>query len=269
MNPKRGRIRVGIGGWSYEPWRTTFYPKNVAKAAELAYASRHVTAIEINSTFYRLQTPVVFAKWRDAVPDDFVFTIKAPRYLTHRKALREAEDSLPRFFASGLAALGAKLGPILWQLMPTMRFDAQDMEAFFGLLPTQLEGQSLRHALEVRHESFGAAEYLSLARSHNIATVYADAQEHPHIADVTGDFVYARLRSSQAAEATGYSPAALEKWAARAATWAAGGEPDDLPRIAPAPKTKDQRDVFVFFISGAKERNPAAAARLLELLGTE
>lgn len=261
-----GAIRVGIGGWSYEPWRKTFYPAEVAKKGELAYASRQLSAIEINSTFYRLQTPAVFAKWRDDTPEDFMFTIKAPRYLTNRKVLREAEPYLSRFFASGLSELGAKLGPILWQLAPFPPFDPDDLDAFLELLPKSLDGRPLRNALEVRHKSYMSTEYLDLVRKHSVASAFVDTDAFPSFADVTGEFVYARLKRTVSSEPTGYSTQALEAWATRATAWSEGHEPDDLPRVGKAAPTKKSRDVFMFFISGAKERAPAAAMKLISCL---
>jgi uncharacterized protein YecE (DUF72 family) len=263
-----GTIRAGIGGWTYDPWRETFYPANVPKKNELHYASRQVTAIEINGTFYRLQTPAVFAKWRDETPDDFMFSIKAPRYLTHRKVLAEAKDSIPRFIASGLGELKQKLGPILWQLPPTMPFNAVDLGAFLESLPTTIDTLPLRHVLEVRHETFMSAEYVDLARKHGVTTVYADTEEYPTFADVTGPFVYARLRRAQASEATGYPKPDLDAWMKRVQTWASGSAPDDLHYIASATSTPKSaaRDVFVFFINGAKERAPAAAKHFLSLI---
>jgi uncharacterized protein YecE (DUF72 family) len=256
-----------MGGWTYEPWRETFYPSGVAKSAELHYASRQVTAIEINGTFYRLQTPAVFAKWRDETPDDFVFSVKAPRYIVHRRRLPEAKDHIPRFIASGLSQLGPKLGPILWQLAPEKQFDADEIDAFLGLLPPETDGVPLRHALHPRHASFRNPQFIALTRQHGVTTVLEDDEEYPAIADVTGSFVYARLRRTVSSEATGYPVAALETWARRAQTWASGGEPDDLPRVHDAHAKQTPRDVFMFFIAGAKERAPAAARALLSILG--
>jgi uncharacterized protein YecE (DUF72 family) len=224
-----GRIRAGMGGWNYEPWRKTFYPPSVPKRAELEYASRQVTAIEVNGTFYRLQTPATFAKWYAESPDDFVFTLKASRYITNRRILGEGREAIARFMDSGLSQLKHKLGPILWQLAPTKRFDAEDLAAFFELLPAEVDGWRLRHALEVRHESFMCEEYLALARAHRIATVFADSDEYPSFADLTGDFVYARLMRTVSSEETGYSKRALAAWAERARTWATGGTPQALP----------------------------------------
>jgi uncharacterized protein YecE (DUF72 family) len=241
MNP---RIHVGVGGWTFEPWRNNFYPAGLAQSRELHYASRQLTAIEVNGTFYRTQLPGTFAKWRDETPEGFVFTLKAPRYATNRKVLADAGESIGRFVESGIGALGDRLGPILWQLAPTKRFDAADLEGFLALLP-----KGLRHALEVRHESFACDEYLELARRFGVATVYTDSEDYPNITDITGDFVYARLMRSQPRLRTGYTQAELGRWAARARDWADGN-----------------RDVFIFFIDGAKERAPGAALALIGLL---
>jgi uncharacterized protein YecE (DUF72 family) len=266
MSKTAGRIRAGIGGWTYEPWEETFYPSDLPKKSQLNYASRQVTAIEINGTFYRLQKPEVFAKWRDDAPDDFVFSIKAPRYLTYRKVLSEAIPSMPRFLASGLSTLGPKLGPILWQLPPSLHFDANDIGAFLEALPKTLDDLPLRHVLEVRHKTFRDAAYVELARKHSVATVFAHTDEFPNFADVSADFVYARLRKAEATETTGYSKADLDAWSKRAKSWAQGGVPEDLPYVTTAAPPKQPRDVFIFFINGAKERAPAAAKHLLTLL---
>jgi len=261
---KQGRIRAGIGGWSFEPWRETFYPPDTPQARELEYASRHVTSIEINSTFYRLQKPAVYAKWRDATPDDFIFSLKAPRYLVQRNELAGMGSALDRFIGSGIVELGTKLGPILWQFAPSQKFDAGDFGRFLDLLPDAVDRVSLRHALEVRHKSFLCPEFLALARAHRAAVVFVDDAKYPRCADITGEFVYARLRQCVATEATGYSKAALRTWAQTARTWAQGGLPADLPRIEPDfPVATNARDVFLYFINGAKERAPAAAQALI------
>ena len=261
-----GRIRAGIGGWTYDPWEETFYPADLPKKSQLNYASRQVTAIEINGTFYRLQKPAVFAKWRDDAPAEFVFSIKAPRYLTYRKVLSEAIDSIPRFLASGLSKMQQKLGPILWQLPPSLHFDAADIGKFLEVLPATLDGLPLRHVLEVRHKSFMTPDYVALAKQHSIATVFAHTDEYPTFADVTGDSVYARLRKAIATEPTGYAEQDLQAWRERARLWAEGSAPDDLPYVSDTKPANAPRDVFVFFINGAKERAPAAAKHLLKLL---
>jgi uncharacterized protein YecE (DUF72 family) len=266
---KAGRVRVGVGGWTYEPWRNNFYPEGWPQSRELEYASRKLTAIEINSTYYSSQKPATFARWRDETPDDFVFSLKASRFSTNRRVLAEAGESVERFVGSGIAELGTKLGPIVWQFATTKRFDAQDFEAFLALLPKNVEGIALRHVMEVRHESFMTPEYLKLARKHKAATVFTDSDEYPSFADLSGDFVYARLMRAQVDLKAGYAPKALGTWAERVQRWAGGGEPDDLPRVQAAGTAKASskaRDVFVFFINGAKERAPSAAMALIERL---
>ena len=258
------RIRVGIGGWVFPPWRGVFYPPGLAQARELEHASRRVTAIEINGTFYGAQKPESFRRWRDATPDDFVFSVKASRYATHRRELAGAGASVERFIAGGVLELGDKLGPILWQFPPSTRFDEADFAAFLALLPSEAGGRALRHVVEIRHESFVDARFIALLRRHRVAVALVDSDKHPLIADVTADFVYARLRRSAASEPAGYPPAALDAWAARFRRWSAGEEPSDLPRQDAAPPPSQARDCFVYFISGAKEHNPAAAEALLE-----
>lgn len=263
---KPSRIRAGIGGWTYEPWRANFYPKGLVQKNELDYASRHVTAIEINGTFYRAQKPATYASWREQTPAGFAFSLKAPRYSTERNRLAEAGSAVRGFVFGGIAELGDRLGPINWQLPERKTFDRDDIAAFFELLPREIDGRPLRHVVEVRDASFARAEYVALARAHRVATVYTDSPEYPSIADVTGgDFVYARLRSAAADEPTGYSPTALDAWVRRARTWADGGDPDDLPLLVD-PVSSGPRDVFVYFINGAKERAPAAAMALLDRL---
>ncbi|MEQ1619746.1 MAG: DUF72 domain-containing protein [Terricaulis sp.] len=242
-------IRVGIGGWSYEPWRESFYPKDVPAAKELEYASRQVTAIEINATFYRTQSAASFKKWAAATPGDFVFSVKAPRAAVQRKDLREAAQSIEWFFGSGVGELGDKLGPIFWQMAPYKKYDEAEMRAYFDLLPEKLGKRTLRHAIEVRHESFACDDFMSLARARNIAVVTVESEKHPLIVEPTADFAYARLELTQADEPTGYPKPALKKWLHIARGW------------------EKSRDVFLYFISGAKERNPAAAKAMLELLG--
>jgi len=277
MMPRAGRVRVGIGGWTYEPWRETFYPADVKRASELEYASRQVTVIEINGTYYRAQKPSSFAKWRDATPDDFVFSVKASRYATNRKVLADAGESIERFIQSGLAELGDKLGPIVWQFATTKRFDAADFPRFLELLPRDIGGRPLRHALDVRHASFMTPEFIALARRYRAAIVFTDSRDYPSFADLSADFVYARLMRSTASVKTGYQRKAIVQWSQHAQTWAQGDEPDDLPRVSGSDEdasrgtTKDPmpapRDVFVLFINGAKERAPAAARELLKQLG--
>ena len=266
MTQGKGNIRVGVGGWNYEPWRETFYPQDLPQKRELEYASRQLTAIEINGTYYSTQKRESFAKWRDETPDGFVFSMKASRYATNRRELATAGESVERFVGSGIAELGPKLGPIVWQFMPTKRFDPDDLEAFLALLPKQVEGLPLRHVLDVRHDSFKTPEYLALARRHNVATVFADSDEYPSFADLTADFVYTRMMRTQADVETGYADDALEAIAACARAWADGGEPAVAPRVEPAQPAAAPRDVFMYFISGAKERAPAAAMALIRKL---
>jgi uncharacterized protein YecE (DUF72 family) len=260
-------IRVGIGGWTYEPWRETFYPEDLSQKDELHYASRQVSAIEINGTYYSGQKPETFAKWRDDTPDGFMFSVKASRYATNRRVLAEAGESVNRFVNGGVTELGAKLGPILWQFAATKVFDPDDFGAFLDLLPDQVAGVPMRHVMDVRHPSFMTPDYLALARKHKVATVFADSDEFPSFADPTADFVYARLMQAQSRLKTGYGPKALDQWTARARAWAAGEAPDDVPLVPGAtPAKSGKREVWMFFINGAKERAPAGAVALLKRL---
>ncbi len=260
-------IRVGIGGWTYAPWRDNFYPAKLPQSQELGYASRQLSAIEVNGTYYSSFKPPTFAKWRDETPDDFVFSLKASRFSTNRRVLAEAGESISRFVDSGISELGNKLGPIVWQFMPTKVFDADDFGAFLALLPKSVGGLKLRHVLDVRHPSFMTPDYLKLARKHQCATVFTDSADFPSFADLTSDFVYARLMCSDAKLKSGYAPKALDAWATAAQAWAQGSEPADLPRLEPAKNKGNPRDVFVFFINGAKEKAPHAAMGLLQRLG--
>lgn len=242
---KAGKMFVGVGGWNFAPWRGSYYPKGLTQARELEYSSRKLTSIEINSTFYGLQKPATFQKWHDETPDGFVFSVKAPRFVTNRKVLGTAASSIERFLGSGLLKLGDKLGAINWQLPPNMNYDGEDLAAFLSLLPRKLEGRALRHALEVRHASFDCEEFVALAREHEVAVVEAGDSEYPHIQASTAPFSYLRLMGSKASAPKGYTPAALARWQKRAETLASNG------------------DVFLYFISGAKERNPLAAQALI------
>jgi uncharacterized protein YecE (DUF72 family) len=262
------RIRVGVGGWVYEPWRDNFYPPGLAHARELEYLSRRVTAIEINATYYRTQSATSFAKWRDAAPDDFVFSVKASRYATNRRVLAEAGESIERFLGSGLAELGAKLGPLVWQFATTKQFDGADFEAFLKLLPGELAGRPLRHVMEVRHPSFMDPAYVALARRYGVATVLADSVDYPSFADPSADFVYARLMKTESQHPSGYPADGIATWATRARRWTEGNEPEGLNRVTPSSGEEGEpRDVYLFFISGAKERAPAAAVATLAELG--
>lgn len=262
-----GKAYVGVGGWTYEPWRDNFYPKGLAKTRELEYAARHLTAIEINGTFYGTQKRESWIKWAETVPDGFVFTIKASRFCTNRRVLAEAEESIAKFTGQGIAELGDKLGPVLWQFAGTKKLDLDDMAAFLNLLPDAVEGVKLRHALEVRHESFACSEFVELARRHGCAIVFADHATYPMIADPTAPFVYARLQQTRAEEATGYTAAELDRWAAIVGDWTEGRAPAGLSYAAAPAPAASARDAYVFFIAGAKERNPAAAMKLIEKLG--
>ena len=262
----QGAVRVGVGGWTFEPWRGTFFPDKLPHARELEYASRKLTTIEINGTYYRTQAPATFAKWAKETPDGFVFAVKALRFCTNRRVLAEAGESVGKFLGSGLVELGDKLGPILWQFAPTKRFDPDDFGAFLDALPETQAGVRLRHAVEVRHDSFRDPAFIALARKRGAAVVFADSDDYPDIADPTADFVYARLQRSREDEPAGYPPAELDRWAAVARTWAAGGAPEGLSYAAAPPAAADPRDVFVYMISGAKVRAPAAAMALLQRL---
>lgn len=245
-----GKIHIGIGGWTFEPWRGVFYPAKWPQAKELDYAGQQLTGIEINGTFYGRQKPATFIKWRDAVPDGFVFTAKASRYCVNRKVLGEAGESIANFATQGIAELGAKLGPILWQFAGTKQFDAEDMAAFLALLPADQDGLKLRHALEPRHESFADPAFFAMCRKAGVAVVYAEAADYPKFAEQTADFTYARIQTADEALPNGYPDAELDRLADQARDWA-----------------QDGREVFLFFISGAKVRNPAAAQALIARLG--
>jgi uncharacterized protein YecE (DUF72 family) len=257
-------IRVGIGGWVFPEWRGEFYPKGLPQARELDYASRKLTSIEINGTFYRTQKPDSFRKWANETPDDFIFALKGPQFATNRRVLAEAGESVERFFKSGVLELKSKLGPILWQMAPTKKFDPEDFEGFLALLPKERDGKAIRHVVEVRHESFLVPAFIELLRKYSVAVVLVESGKHPLIPDVTSDFVYARLQGTSEKEKTGYSAKALDTWAKRARAWEAGGAPDDLKTVGGKAAAKAKRDVFIYMISGAKVRAPAAAMALIE-----
>ena len=259
---KSGAIRVGIGGWTYEPWRNNFYPAGLAHAKELAHASRAVTSIEVNGTYYRTQSPKTFRHWADEAPDGFVYALKASRYATNRKDLADAEPAIARFVESGITELGAKLGPILWQLAPTKKFDPDEIARFAAALPKTQDGIALRHVLEVRHPSFQTADFVRVARDQGVAICLAVSDDYPLIADITADFVYLRLQTTTADHEAGYDTDAIGRFSGYARSFAAGTVPTDLPLLA-APAPVAARDVFVYVISGAKERNPAAAQALI------
>lgn len=258
-------IYIGVGGWVYPDWRDNFYPKGLSQKRELEYASTHLTGIEINGTYYGSQKPESFRKWRAETPDGFVFTLKGPRFATNRRVLAEAGESISRFFDSGVTELKEKLGPVNWQFMATKKFDPADFEAFLKLLPRTVDGQAIRHAVEVRHDSFRCEEFVALCRKHSVAIVFATDGAFPLIADTTADFIYVRLMGTQAKEKLGYPLAILKSWAERAEDWAQGASPKKSLLVAPA-APKKKRDVFMFVISGAKEKNPAAAQAIIAAL---
>jgi len=245
---KAGKIFVGVGGWTFEPWRGTFYPKGLTQKRELEYASRKLTSIEINGTYYSTFKPASWAKWREETPDGFVFAVKASRFCTNRKVLAAAGESITKFINQGLSELGSRLGPINWQFMETKKFEPEDFEGFLKLLPREVGKLPLRHALEVRNKSFIDERFYELARKYKAAIVFADHDEFPRIDESTADFTYARLMRTKEAAKTGYKPAELDAWAKEAKGWAKRG------------------DAFVYLISGAKVRNPAAAEALIERL---
>ena len=248
-NRNSGTLRIGIGGWVFPPWRGTFYPAGLPQAQELTHASRKLTAIEINGTFYNSGKAESFRKWRDETPDDFVFSLKGPRFVTHRTELAAAGGALDLFFSRGVLELGPKLGPVLWQFAPTKPFDAADFEAFLDLLPKNAGNRKIRHVIEARHRSFAEPGFAELLRRHGIAVARVDDAKFPAFDEITADFVYLRLRRCTEDEPTGYPPEALDEWAERARSWAAEG-----------------RDVFLYFINGAKVRAPAAAQALIAKL---
>ena len=267
MAQKSGTIRVGVGGWTFKPWRGVFYPKGLAQSQELKYAAAHLTSIEVNGTFYSTQSPKTFRKWASETPDGFVFSLKGPRYAVNRRVLAEAGDSIKRFLDSGVTELGDKLGPLLWQFAPTKKFDEADFGKFLELLPKKSDGSALRHVVEVRNDSFCTPAFIALVRKFRTPVVYSEHATYPAIADVAGDFVYGRLQKGKDSLKTGYPPKALDAWATRLQAWARGGAPADLPLIdkknrAPA----KPRDVFAYFIHEGKVRAPAAAMTLIERL---
>jgi uncharacterized protein YecE (DUF72 family) len=291
--PKLGDIRIGISGWRYKPWRDVFYPKDLVQKRELAFAAENFRSIEINGTFYSLQIPTSFERWAAETPNDFVFAVKGPRYITHMLKLKNVDAALANFFASGLLRLGKKLGPILWQLPPNFRFDLARLESFFKLLPrdteeaatiarrhekwltkkrTDTEPQArttLRHALEIRHPSFLTKEFVDLLRAHNIALVCADTVEWPRRMDITSDFIYVRLHGSEVLYASGYGDNDLDTWAERVVAWAAGSQPSDNESewiTDRAPRKRARRDVYVYFDNDAKVRAPFDAKNLISRL---
>jgi len=284
---RAGLVRIGISGWTYAPWRGNFYPSGLLQADELSYASRQVDTIEINGTFYALQHSDSFARWYYETPEGFVFAVKGPRFITHIRRLREIETPLANFFASGVLRLEEKLGPVLWQFPPSFRFSAERLDHFFALLPRDTEAataladhhsewlaerawtrterrRELRHAIEIRHQSFLDPAFIALLRRHRVALVFADSVSWPYAEDVTADFAYLRLHGSEELYASGYSDEALDHFAARIKTWAEGLEPNDARRIAPdvGPAPRGARDVFAYFDNDAKVRAPVDARSL-------
>jgi uncharacterized protein YecE (DUF72 family) len=267
MTTKSGQIRVGIGGWTFEPWRGVFYPKGLAHTKELTYASERLTSIEVNGTFYRTQTPATFRKWASEVPKGFVFSLKGPRFATNRRVLAEAGDSIKHFLNSGVTELGEHLGPLLWQFAPFKKFDPADFGKFLEALPDKFDGRALRHVIEVRHPSFLVPEFIAMLRQFNMAPVYTDHLTYPNIADVTADFVYARLQRGEDDVPTAYPPKKIGEWAGRLQTWADGKEPKDLELVDAKYKLKAAaRDVFAYVIHEGKIRAPAGAMALIEKL---
>jgi len=294
MAARRGTVRIGISGWRYEPWRGVFYPKDLPQRSELSYAARRFPTIEINGSFYSLQRPEYYARWCADAPEGFVFSVKGPRYVTHMLRLRGIEAALANFFASGVANLGDKLGPFLWQLPPSLPFDAERLEHFLALLPrdtdeaatlarhrnARVRGRTrlaygarrpLRHALEVRHASFVDPAFVALLRKHRIALVVADtAGKWPLVEDVTSDFVYLRLHGDRKIYVSGYTPAALVNWAARIRAWAAGGQPRGARRIDPRARlAREPREVYCYFDNDVKVKAPRDARRLARLVAAK
>jgi uncharacterized protein YecE (DUF72 family) len=287
-------IRIGISGWTYPPWRGVFYPPDLPQKRELQYASRQVNSIEINGSFYSLQRPESYRAWYEATPDDFVFSVKAARFITHIKRLKNVDAPLANFFASGILCLREKLGPILWQLPPTFRFDREKLAAFFDLLPHDTKGAAklarshddkvkgrtwtktdrnrrVRHAMEIRHESFATPEFIELLRKYDIALVVADtAGKWPFLEDTTSDFVYVRLHGDAELYVSGYSGTALNNWARKIRTWSKGGTPRGARRVTRRPSARrSSHDVYLYFDNDAKVRAPADAISLAHRLGID
>jgi uncharacterized protein YecE (DUF72 family) len=285
---RAGNVRIGISGWTYPPWRGTFYPQKLAQHKELTYASEIFRSIEINGTFYSLQKPESFEKWAGMTPENFVFSVKAPKFITHIRRLKEAEGPLANFLASGILKLGTKLGPILWQLPPSVKFDAEVIEAFFKLLPHDVQAAAdvakshdkwmterawmktteegpLRHCMEVRHKSFAVPEFIELLRKYDVGLVCADTVEWPRMMDVTSDFMYCRLHGSEKVYANGYDETGLDAWTKRVVAWAQGKEPTDAERVAnKAGVKRGARDVFVYFDNDLKVKAPVDAQGLMK-----
>ena len=264
MAEGKGKIRIGVGGWTYEPWRGTFFPEKLAQKRELEYAAQHLTSIEVNGTYYGTLKPDTFAKWHDETPDDFVFSLKGTRFITNRRVLSEAGESLEKFLTSGITRLGKKLGPLNWQFAPTKKFDPEDFEGFLKLLPKSLEGIPLKHVLEVRNDSFKDPDFIALARQYEMAIVISADSHYTQIADLTAPFVYVRAMGTSEDEKLGYSKKGLDDWAQNIKTWAEGKNPADLETVTEQKPAATGRDVYFYVISGFKERNPQAAMALIE-----
>ncbi len=285
--PDPGRFHIGISGWTYKPWRDNFYPDGLSAKKELEYASSKLGSIEINGTFYRLQSPSSFARWYEATPSDFVFSVKASRYMTHVTRLKDFESSIGNFLASGLFNLREKLGPMLWQFPPSYKFDRDELIAFLTVLPHDTahaaalarkntlaagkaltdpgEIRTLHHAMEIRHASFKTPDFIELLRRYNVSLVFADSVKWPSMEDVTGDIIYARLHGSEELYVSGYSEEAIAVWASRFRLWAAGLEPDDSKRVGD-PASRRPREVFVYFDNDVKVHAPYNAQSLAEKL---
>ena len=283
--------RIGISGWRYAGWRGKFYPETLPQARELAYAAERFNSIELNGSFYSLQTPSSYARWRDDVPDDFVFAVKGSRYITHMLKLNDVRTPLANFFASGVFELGGKLGPFLWQFPPQFGFDAERIQAFFDLLPRdgaqaaklarrhdrRVSGRArltidssieFRHAMEVRHQSFVNPDFIALLRRNGIALVVADtARRWPLMEDVTADFVYVRLHGDKELYVSGYTPKAIDRWAQKVEAWQQGGQVENARTVADERPARRKRDVYVYFDNDAKVYAPRDAQRLAKKLG--
>lgn len=258
-----GRIRCGIGGWTFEPWRGVFYPKGLKHADELAYASRRLTAIEINGTYYSSFKPDSWAKWRAATPDGFKFSVKASRFCVNRKKLTDAKPSMDIFFGQGLAELGDRLGPILWQFMATKKFDYDDFAGFFDLLPQKLDGLPLQHVIEVRNDTFADPKFVALCRDRGVAVCNSENENYPFIPDITADLVYLRLISADDSIPTGYEARDLDLWAGRFQAYAQGRIPDGFQPVDRTGPPEGPRDVYAFVIHEGKVRAPAAAMEFI------
>lgn len=259
-----GRIRCGIGGWTFEPWRGVFYPPKWPHAKELEYASRHLTSIEINGTYYSSFKPDSWAKWRAATPDGFVFAVKASRFCTNRKVLADGKPSLDIFLGQGLTELGDRLGPILWQFMPTKKFDYDDFAGFLDLLPEKVGDIKARHVVEVRNASFNDAKFVGLCRDRGVAICNSENENYPFIPDITADFVYLRLLSADDSVPTGYTAPELDTWAARFQAYAQGQVPGDFTPLDRTGPAEGPRDVFAYVIHEGKVRAPAAAMEFIK-----